>query len=248
MSRVHWLGAGLSSGPGIRRVARSGVPLTLWNRTVDKAKAVLHDIAPDADVRAWDLGALRGAVRAGDVVVSMLPAPMHPEVARVCLDAGCALETLPIADYRKISDQFGDDLLGLLPGGVVHLLRYDNPPRQRKPTRDGLGDAAVAMPTGLSSQMAAEMIAPQALSQASAEETTQRAIGEFNRAGWVDATRSSGDPMLSTLGAPAPLAAPQLAEQIRLPTARHRRPAVSGTNPDVVEFCRTDAGRDIDGS
>lgn len=70
-----------------------------------------------------------------------------------------------------------------------------------------LGDAAVAMPSGLSSQMAAEMIAPQALSQASAEETTQRAIGEFNRAGWVDATRTSGDPMLSTLGVPAPLAA-----------------------------------------
>jgi len=69
------------------------------------------------------------------------------------------------------------------------------------------GDAAVAMPAGLSSQVAAEMIAPQALSQASADETAQRAIGEYNRKGWVDATRSSGDPMLSTLGVPAPLAA-----------------------------------------
>ena len=93
MARVHWLGAGLSSGPGIRRVARSGVPLTLWNRTVDKAKAVLADIAPSADVRAYDLAALKAAVKPGDVVVSMLPAPMHPEVARVCLDAGCHLVT-----------------------------------------------------------------------------------------------------------------------------------------------------------
>jgi saccharopine dehydrogenase-like NADP-dependent oxidoreductase len=93
MSRVHWLGAGLSSGPGIRRVARSGAPLTLWNRTVDKARAVLADVAPDADVRAYDLASLRSAAQAGDVVVSMLPAPMHPEVARVCLDAGCHLVT-----------------------------------------------------------------------------------------------------------------------------------------------------------
>lgn len=69
------------------------------------------------------------------------------------------------------------------------------------------GDAAVAMPAGLSAQVAAEMIAPQALSQASADETTQRAIGEYNRKGWVDATRTPGDPMLSTLGVPAPLAA-----------------------------------------
>ncbi|WP_066739363.1 M30 family zinc metallopeptidase [Cupriavidus sp. D384] len=68
------------------------------------------------------------------------------------------------------------------------------------------GDAAVAMPSGLSSQIAAEMIAPQALSQASTDETTQRAIGEYNRKGWVDATRTSADPMLSTLGVPAPLA------------------------------------------
>ena len=93
MSRVHWLGAGLSSGPGIRRVARSGAPLTLWNRTVDKARAVLADVAPDADIRAYDLASLRSAAQAGDVVVSMLPAPMHPEVARVCLDAGCHLVT-----------------------------------------------------------------------------------------------------------------------------------------------------------
>jgi saccharopine dehydrogenase (NADP+, L-glutamate forming) len=105
MARVHWLGAGLSSGPGIRRVARSGVPLTLWNRTVDKAKAVLNDIAPAADVRAYDLAALKAAVKPGDVVVSMLPAPMHPEVARVCLDAGCHLVTTSyISDAMRALD------------------------------------------------------------------------------------------------------------------------------------------------
>nr|WP_315597880.1 hemagglutinin [uncultured Cupriavidus sp.] len=69
-----------------------------------------------------------------------------------------------------------------------------------------LGDAAVTMPAGMSSNVAAEMISPQALSVASTEEATQRAIGEFNRAGWLDATRSASDPMLNTLAAPAPMA------------------------------------------
>lgn len=69
------------------------------------------------------------------------------------------------------------------------------------------GDAAVAMPAAVSSKVAAEMIAPQALTQASADETTQRAIGEYNRKGWAAATGTGGEPMLSTLGVPAPLAA-----------------------------------------
>ncbi|PLQ02446.1 M30 family zinc metallopeptidase [Cupriavidus pauculus] len=69
-----------------------------------------------------------------------------------------------------------------------------------------LGDAAVAMPGAPSSQVAAEMIAPQALTQASADEATQRAIGEYNRKGWAAATGTSGDPMQNTLGVPAPLA------------------------------------------
>lgn len=70
-----------------------------------------------------------------------------------------------------------------------------------------LTDTAAALPSATSSKVAAEMIAPQSLSQASADEATQRAIGEYNRKGWADATRPSGDPMLSTLSAPAPLAA-----------------------------------------
>lgn len=70
-----------------------------------------------------------------------------------------------------------------------------------------LGDAAVTMPAGISSSVVAEMMSPQALSVASTEEAAQRAIGEYNRAGWVDATRASSNPMLTTLGVPAPLAA-----------------------------------------
>ncbi|OGQ11156.1 MAG: hypothetical protein A2138_26310 [Deltaproteobacteria bacterium RBG_16_71_12] len=92
-ARAHWLGAGLSSGPGIRRLAVQGEPLTLWNRTVDKARQAIEGLASTAEVRAYDLPSLRAALAKGDIVVSMLPAPMHPEIARVCLDAGAHLVT-----------------------------------------------------------------------------------------------------------------------------------------------------------
>lgn len=77
-----------------------------------------------------------------------------------------------------------------------------------------LGDAAVTMPAAMASAVAAQAISPQSLRAASAEEDTQRAIGEYNRAGWADAARApragadTGNAMLSTFGAPpAPLAA-----------------------------------------
>lgn len=104
-ARVHWLGAGLSSGPGIRRLAAQGQPLTLWNRTVDKARQVLAGLQTGALVRAYDVPALKAALTPGDVVVSMLPAPMHPEIARVCLDGGAHLVTTSyISDAMRALD------------------------------------------------------------------------------------------------------------------------------------------------
>ena len=38
MQTVHWLGTGLSTVPGIRRLAQGPLPLVLWNRTVEKAR------------------------------------------------------------------------------------------------------------------------------------------------------------------------------------------------------------------
>jgi saccharopine dehydrogenase (NADP+, L-glutamate forming) len=105
MARVHWLGAGLSSGPGIRRVAQSGQPMTLWNRTVAKAKEVLRGGAAHVDVKPYDLAALGGALSPQDVVVSMLPAPMHPEIAQRCLERGAHLVTTSyISDAMRALD------------------------------------------------------------------------------------------------------------------------------------------------
>lgn len=86
---VHWLGAGLSTVPGIRRMANSGQPLILWNRSIDKATAALAGTQGLADGHAsaatLDWAVLQAAIAEGDVVVSMLPGDFHARVAELCL-------------------------------------------------------------------------------------------------------------------------------------------------------------------
>ncbi|MCY4363126.1 MAG: saccharopine dehydrogenase NADP-binding domain-containing protein [Gammaproteobacteria bacterium] len=85
--QVHWLGAGLSSVPGIRRLAMSEFPVTVWNRTLAKAQTALTDIsADDAVARELDWARLASAIKPEDVVVSMLPASMHLRAAELCLE------------------------------------------------------------------------------------------------------------------------------------------------------------------
>ncbi|MEK7320423.1 MAG: hemagglutinin, partial [Pseudomonadota bacterium] len=70
-----------------------------------------------------------------------------------------------------------------------------------------LSNTLVAMPASVSSSVAADMLSPQALSVVSDAEATQRAIGEYNRAGWVDTLQNGPEPRLSTMGVSAPLSA-----------------------------------------
>ena len=44
MTHIHWLGAGLSSLPGIRRIASGNYKLTVWNRTLSKAEFSINHI------------------------------------------------------------------------------------------------------------------------------------------------------------------------------------------------------------
>ena len=93
--KIHWLGAGLSSGPGIRAIARSGRTFILWNRTIEKARAALEGgaVCPEVSARSFSFEAFQAALGAGDIVVSMLPATMHPEVAELCLSKTAHLVT-----------------------------------------------------------------------------------------------------------------------------------------------------------
>ena len=81
---IHWVGTGLSAIPGLRRLLAGDTPVAVWNRTVDKAREAVGDLT--GDIRTYSLPALTGAVAAGDVVVSMLPADQHPALARMCVE------------------------------------------------------------------------------------------------------------------------------------------------------------------
>ncbi len=132
MAHVHWIGAGLSSGPGIRRLANLPLPITCWNRTVSKAEQALDDAAgTNTSVRTLDWDSLSQQVRAGDVVVSMLPATMHTQVAKLCLanDAHFVSSSYLSEEFSALHDQamkqrrclVGE--VGLDPG-VDHLLAH----------------------------------------------------------------------------------------------------------------------------
>jgi saccharopine dehydrogenase-like NADP-dependent oxidoreductase len=86
MPTIHWLGAGLSSVPGIRRLAASGRPFILWNRTLSKAQIALDESSGQAQELDWT--ELTKVVQPGDVVISMLPADLHSRVADLCLQRG----------------------------------------------------------------------------------------------------------------------------------------------------------------
>ena len=94
MKHIHWLGAGLSSVPGIRRLALLEYPISVWNRTPAKAQAAIAGIrSADAVGRELDWTLLASGVEPGDVVVSMLPASMHLRVAELCLENGAHFVT-----------------------------------------------------------------------------------------------------------------------------------------------------------
>ena len=83
---IHWCGTGLSAIPGLKRLLDEGAEVCVWNRTVDKARAVLGDRTDW--IEPFDLGMLTEALSPGDIVVSMLPGDWHVPLARACLAEG----------------------------------------------------------------------------------------------------------------------------------------------------------------
>ncbi len=127
---IHWCGTGLSAVPGLRRLIDAGHKVTVWNRTVDKAREAVGDIA--SDIRAYGIGALDAAIRKGDLVVSMLPADQHPAIAKLCVGHGAHfVSSSYIAPEMRALDEparhAGVALVnevGLDPG-IDHLMAHD---------------------------------------------------------------------------------------------------------------------------
>lgn len=127
---IHWCGTGLSSIPGLRRLIEAGHAVAVWNRTVEKARTELGDIA--TDIRAFDMAALAAALRPGDVAVSMLPADRHLAIAQACLEAGAHFvsSSYIAPEMAALDSAFRDrgltclNEVGLDPG-IDHLMAHD---------------------------------------------------------------------------------------------------------------------------
>ena len=131
MAIIHWLGAGLSSAPGIKRLIASGAELWLWNRTLSKAEAVIHNVEGHCQARTLDWQQLANNVSKGDILVSMLPGSFHLQVAQLALDSNAhfvsssylspAMEALN--QHAKAKGLCLVNEVGLDPG-IDHLLAY----------------------------------------------------------------------------------------------------------------------------
>lgn len=127
---IHWCGTGLSSIPGLRRLIAAGHPVTVWNRTVERARAEVGDIC--ADIRPYADEALAAALAPGDIAVSMLPADRHVGIARACLAAGAHFvsSSYIAPEMRALDGAFREaglvslNEVGLDPG-IDHLMAHD---------------------------------------------------------------------------------------------------------------------------
>ena len=128
---IHWLGAGLASVPGIRRLIAKDYPLKVWERDIEKAKSATNGLSGDFDICEALDGRLAEAVRAGDIVVSMLPAAMHPTIAQLCLEKSAHFvsssyigpEMKSLDDAAKAQSLTFINEVGLDPG-IDHLLAH----------------------------------------------------------------------------------------------------------------------------
>lgn len=157
VQRVLVLGAGLVAKPLIDDLLdpQRGEPLELEVGTVDVARAETlvggHDRATVTELDVADTVKLAARVEAADAVMSLLPAPLHPQVARLCLDRGRPLVTTSYVSEAmqaldKEAHKRGVLLLnecGLDPG-IDHLMAMDGIGRLRRRGKTVVGYSSCA--------------------------------------------------------------------------------------------------------
>jgi saccharopine dehydrogenase-like NADP-dependent oxidoreductase len=121
--KVLVLGAGLVSRPLVRYLLDHGFHLICASRTVSKAVALIdgHPNGTALPFNVKDLEALDRLVADCDIAISLLPAPMHPEVAKACLKHGKHMGTTSYisAAMKAMSDEAAaKDLLFINECGV----------------------------------------------------------------------------------------------------------------------------------
>ena len=106
MTKIHWLGTGLSAIPGLKMLIKNKHSVIVYNRTVDKAIEALSGINGDYQVVSFSLKAIEQHARAGDIVISMLPGNFHVPVAELCLslDAHFVSSSYISDEMRALND------------------------------------------------------------------------------------------------------------------------------------------------
>ena len=103
---IHWIGAGLASGPGLVALAAETDSVTIWDMTDARAKMLQAQMPAGKTfgIETLNLGD-RGSVEnfknhinAGDIIVSMLPATLHIAMADIALETGTHLVTSSYVD------------------------------------------------------------------------------------------------------------------------------------------------------
>ena len=120
MKNIHWLGSGLSSIPGIRRLASNNYNLTVWNRTLSKAeKSIDHVKTDNVAAKTFNINEIADKVEQGDIIVSQLTASMHLDIAKICLEKKCHFVTTSyLAPDIKNLNESGDRKIKKLPSKI----------------------------------------------------------------------------------------------------------------------------------
>ena len=108
MKNIHWLGSGLSSIPGIRRLASNNYNLTVWNRTLSKAQKSIDHVKTDKiSAQTFNINEIAEKIEQGDIVVSQLTASMHLDIAKICLEKKCHFVTTSYlsSDIKNLNEQ-----------------------------------------------------------------------------------------------------------------------------------------------
>jgi saccharopine dehydrogenase (NADP+, L-glutamate forming) len=126
---IHWCGTGLSAIPGLRRLIEGGHKVTVWNRTIEKAKAEVGDLTDD--IRAFDIDALGAVLENGDVIVSMLPGDWHVPLAELAIseEANFVSSSYIAPEMRALDDKAREAGVALvnevgLDPGIDHLMAH----------------------------------------------------------------------------------------------------------------------------
>lgn len=131
MSTVHWVGTGLSTVPGLRRLISTGQKTLVWNRTVSKAEQATAGLRGDFTIQPFSKQALAAKVASRDVILSMLPGTWHVPLAKLALEKGAHfVASSYISDEMRALDQTAKTAglclvneVGLDPG-IDHLLAH----------------------------------------------------------------------------------------------------------------------------